>query len=110
MLTVFLDAGSVGDVVHEIFLLIQRLHIIFLHLLNERGGVALGGVIQVLLILNEFPAGGKRLQQPCDEILLLFCSGEQAMLICQQLHTGTGGEVAGTLRQLCGILTALEVW
>ena len=72
MLTVFLDAGAMGDVVDEIFLLIQRLHVVFPHLLDERGGIALGGVIQIFLVLNEFPAGGEGLQQPCNEVLLLF--------------------------------------
>ena len=104
-----LDAGAVGDVVDKIFLLIQRLYIVFLHLLDKRGGAALGGVIQIFLVLNEFPAGGEGLQQPCDEVLLLFCSGECTALIRQQLHAGTGGNVAGALGQLRGILSALEV-
>ena len=39
----------------------------------------------------------------------LFCSGECTALIRQQLHAGTGGDVAGTLRQLRGVLSALEV-
>ena len=73
VLTVLLDAGAMGDVVDKIFLLLQRLHVVFLHLLDERGGAALGGVIQIFLVLNEFPAGGEGLQQPCDEFLLLFC-------------------------------------
>ena len=109
VLTVLLDAGAVGDVVNEIFLLIQRLHVVFPHLLDERGGIALGGVIQILLVLNEFPAGGEGLQQPRDKILLLFCRGECTVLIRQQLHAGTGGNVACTLGQLCRVLSALEV-
>ena len=109
MLTVLLDAGAMGDVVDEIFLLLQRLHVVFLHLLDERGGAALGGVIQIFLVLNEFPAGGEGLQQPRDKIPLLFCGGECTALIRQQLHAGTGGDVAGALRQLRGILSALEV-
>ena len=109
VLTVFLDAGAMGDVVDKIFLLLQRLHVVFLHLLNECGGAALGGVIQIFLVLNEFPAGGKGLQQPCDEFLLLFCGGECTALIRQQLHAGTGGDVAGALGQLRGVLSALEV-
>ena len=109
MLTVFLDAGAVGDVVDEIFLLIQRLHVVFPHLLDERGGIALGGVIQIFLILNELPAGGKGLQQPCDEVLLLFRRGECTALIRQQLHAGTGSDIACALGQLCGVLSALEV-
>ena len=76
VLAVFLDAGAMGDVVDKIFLLLQRLHVVFLHLLNECGGAALGGVIQIFLVLNEFPAGGKGLQQPCDEFPLLFCCGK----------------------------------
>ena len=106
---VLLDAGAVGDVVDKIFLLIQRLHVVFPHLLDERGGIALGGVIQIFLVLNELPAGGKGLQQPCNEVLLLFRCGECTALIRQQLHAGTGGDVAGTLRQLRGVLSALEV-
>ena len=106
---VLLDAGAVGDVVDEIFLLIQRLHVVFPHLLDERGGAALGGVIQIFLVLNELPAGGEGLQQPCNEVLLLFRGGERTALIRQQLHAGTGGNVAGALRQLRGILSALEV-
>ena len=109
VLAVLLDAGAVGDVVDEIFLLIQRLHVVFLHLLDERRGIALGGMLQILLVLNEFPAGGEGLQQPCDEVLLLFCGGERTALIRQQLHAGTGGNVASTLGQLRGILSALEV-
>ena len=109
VLAVLLDAGAVGDVVDEIFLLIQRLYIVFLHLLDKRGGAALSGVIQIFLVLNELPAGGEGLQQPCDKILLLFCSGECTALIRQQFHAGTGGNVAGALRQLRGILSALEV-
>ena len=109
VLAVLLDAGAVGDVVDEIFLLIQCLHVVFLHLLDECGGIALGGMIQILLILNELPAGGEGLQQPCDEFLLLFCGGECTALIRQQLHAGTGGDVAGTLGQLRGVLSALEV-
>ena len=109
MLAVLLDAGTVGDVVDKIFLLLQRLHVVFLHLLDERGGAALGGVIQILLVLNEFPAGGEGLQQPRDKIPLFFCGGECTALICQQLNAGTGGDVASTLRELRGILSALEV-
>ena len=109
VLAVLLDAGAVGDVVDEIFLLLQRLHVVFLHLLDERGGAALGGVIQIFLVLNEFPAGGEGLQQPRDKILLFFCGGECTTLIHQQLHAGTGGDVAGTLGQLRGVLSALEV-
>ena len=109
VLTVLLDAGAVRDVVDKIFLLLQRLHVVFLHLLDERGGAALGGVIQIFLVLNEFPAGGKGLQQPCDEFLLLFCGGERTVLIRQQLHAGTGSDIASTLRQLRGVLSALEV-
>ena len=109
VLTVLLDAGTMGDVVDKIFLLLQRLHVVFLHLLDERGGAALSGVIQIFLVLNEFPAGGEGLQQPRDKIPLLFCGGECTALIRQQLHAGTGGDVAGTLRQLRGVLSALEV-
>ena len=78
VLAVLLDSGAVGDVVDKIFLLIQRLYIVFLHLLDKRGGAALGGVIQIFLVLNEFPAGGEGLQQPCNEVLLLFCGGDCA--------------------------------
>ena len=109
VLTVFLDAGAVGDVVDEIFLLIQRLHVVFPHLLDERGGAALGGMLQILLVLNELPAGVEGLQQPCNEVLLLFRRGEYTALIRQQLHAGTGGNVACTLGQLCRVLSALEV-
>ena len=109
MLTIFLDAGAVGDVVDEIFLLIQRLHVVFPHLLDERGGAALGGMLQILLVLNELPAGWEGLQQPRDKIPLLFCGGKCTALIRQQLHAGTGGNVASTLRQLRGVLSALEV-
>ena len=109
VLTVLLDAGAVRDVVDKIFLLLQRLHVVFLHLLNEHGGIALGGVIQIFLVLNEFPAGGEGLQQPCDEFLLLFCGGECTALIRQQLHAGTGSDIASTLGQLRGVLSALEV-
>ena len=106
---VLLDAGAMGDVVDEIFLLIQRLHVVFPHLLDERGGAALGGMLQIFLVLNEFPAGGEGLQQPRDKILLFFCGGECTTLIHQQLHAGTGGDVAGALGQLRGVLSALEV-
>ena len=109
MLAVFLDAGTVRDVVDEIFLLIQRLHVVFPHLLDERRGIALGGMLQILLVLNEFPAGGKGLQQPRDKIPLLFCGGERTALIRQQLHAGTGGDIACALGQLRGVLSALEV-
>ena len=109
VLTVFLDAGAMGDVVDKIFLLLQCLQIILLHLLDKRGGAALGGVIQIFLVLNEFPAGGEGLQQPRDKIPLLFCGGECTAFIRQQFHTGTGGDVASTLGQLRGILSALEV-
>ena len=109
VLAVLLDAGAVRDVVDEIFLLIQRLHVVFPHLLDERGGAALGGVIQILLVLNEFPAGGEGLQQPRDKIPLFFCGGECTALIRQQFHAGTGGYVAGALGQLRGVLSALEV-
>ena len=98
-----------GDVVDKIFLLLQRLHVVFLHLLNERGGAALGGVIQIFLVLNEFPAGGEGLQQPRDKIPLFFCGGECTALIRQQLHAGTGSDIASTLGQLRGVLSALEV-
>ena len=109
VLTVLLDAGAMGDVVDKIFLLLQRLHVVFLHLMDERGGAVLGGVIQIFLVLNEFPAGGEGLQQPRDKIPLLFCGGECTALIRQQLHAGTGGDVAGALGQLRGVLSALEV-
>ena len=109
VLAVLLDAGTVRYVVNEIFLLIQRLHVVFPHLLDECGGAALSGVIQIFLVLNEFPAGWEGLQQPCDKIPLLFCSGECTALIRQQLYAGTGGNVAGTMGQLRGILSALEV-
>ena len=39
----------------------------------------------------------------------LFCGEECTALIRQQLHAGTGDDVASTLRQLCGVLSALEV-
>ena len=109
VLAVLLDAGTVRYVVNEIFLLIQRLHVVFPHLLDERGGIALGGVIQIFLILNEFPAGGEGLQQPCNEVLLLFRCGERTALIGQQLHAGTGSDIACALGQLCRVLSALEV-
>ena len=38
-----------------------------------------------------------------------FCGGECTALIRQQLHAGTGGNVASTLGQLRGVLSALEV-
>ena len=38
-----------------------------------------------------------------------FCGGECTALIRQQLHAGTGGDVASTLRQLRGVLSSLEV-
>ena len=109
VLAVLLDAGAVRDVVDEIFLLLQRLHVVFPHLLDERGGAALSGVIQILLVLNELPAGGEGLQQPRDKIPLLFCGGECTALIRQQLHAGTGSDIASTLGQLRGVLSALEV-
>ena len=109
MLAVLLNTGTVGDVVDEIFLLIQHLNVVFPHLLNERGGAALGGMLQILLVLNELPAGGEGLQQPCDKILLLFCGGECTALIRQQLHAGTGGDVACALGQLRGVLPSFEV-
>ncbi len=39
----------------------------------------------------------------------LFCGEECTALIRQQLHTGTGGNVASALSQLRGVLSALEV-
>lgn len=91
VLTVLLDAGAVGDVVDEIFLLIQRLHVVFPHLLDERGGAALGGVIQIFLVLNEFPAGGEGLQQPRDKVLLLFVAGS---VLRSSASSSTPGRVA----------------
>ena len=91
VLTVLLDAGAVGDVVDKIFLLIQRLYIVFLHLLDKRGGAALGGVIQIFLVLNEFPAGGEGLQQPCNEVLLLFVAGS---VLRSSANSSTPGRVA----------------
>ena len=69
----------------------------------------MGGMIQILLILNELPAGGEGLQQPYNEVLLLFRRRKLALFIRQQLHAGTGGYVAGARHQLRGILFSLEV-
>ena len=38
-----------------------------------------------------------------------FCGVECTALIRQQLHAGTGGDVAGAMRELCRVLPALEV-
>ena len=109
MLAVLLNAGAVGDVVNKIFFLIQGLNVVLPGLLDERRGVALRGVRKVVLILDELLARWERLHQPVDERALFFCRGQCAVLIGQQLHAGAGGEVAGSLCQLCRVLAALEV-
>ena len=109
MLAVLLNTGAVGDVVYKTFFLIQGLDIVLPGLLDERRGVALRGVRKIVLILDELLAGWERLYQPVDERALFFRRGQCAVLIGQQLHAGSGGEVAGALRQLRRVLAALEV-
>ena len=98
-----------GDVVDKILFLVHRLSVVLPCLLNKSGGVALCRTLTVVFVLNEFAARRKRFEQACNEVLLFFRRRKLTFLIRQQLHAGTGGDVAGALGQLRGVLPSFEV-
>ena len=105
----FLHAWTMRDVVDKILFLVHRLSVVLPRLLNKSGGVALCRTLTVVFVLNEFAARRKRFEQACNEVLLLFRRRKLTFLIRQQLHAGTGSDIASTLGQLRGVLSALEV-
>ena len=104
-----LDAGSMSNVVQEVFPLIQGLHEALSHLTDELIGSFSRWLIPVVVILQQVLSLWEGAEETPDICLLFFRGRESAVLICQQLHSLSCGDISHPVSEMRRIPTALEI-
>ena len=102
-------AGTVCDIVKIVFPAIHGFNEVLVDLRDERKGSLPVGCVCIVLMLRQLPRLWEAAEQTPD-ILLLFLRGRKmSIVILEELHTFTGGEVAGAMGQPSSISAALHV-
>ena len=103
-------AGAVCDIVKIVFTAIHRLNEVLVDLRDERKGSLPVRCVCIPLMLRQFPCLWEAAEQTLDVLLLFLRDRKMGIVILEELHAFTGGEVAGTMGQPSGISAALHVW
>ena len=103
-------AGTVCDIIQIVFPAIHGLDKVLVDLRDERKGSLPVGCVCIVLMLRQLPCLRKAAEQTMDVLLLFLCNRKMGIVIFEELHTFTGGEVAGAMGQPSGISAALHVW
>ena len=102
-------AGAVCDIVKIVFTAIHRLNEVLVDLRDERKGSLPVRCVCIPLMLRQFPCLWEAAEQTLDVLLLFLRDRKMSIVILEELHAFTGGEVAGTMGQPSGISAALHV-
>ena len=103
-------AGAVCDIVKIVFPAIHGLNEVLVDLRDERKGSLPVGCVCIVLMLRQLPCLREAAEQTLDVLLLFLRDRKMGIVILEELHTFTGGEVAGAMGQPSGISAALHVW
>ena len=103
-------AGAVCDIVKIVFPAIHGLDKVLVDLRDERKGSLPVGCVCIVLMLRQLPCLREAAEQTLDVLLLFLRDRKMGIVILEELHAFTGGEVAGTMGQPSGISAALHVW
>ena len=103
-------AGAVCDIVKIVFPAIHGLNEVFVDLFDEIKGRLPVRCVHIALMLRQLSSLWKTAEQTPDVLLLFLCNRKMGIVILEELHTFTGGEVAGAMGQPSGISAALHVW
>ena len=103
-------AGTVCDIVKIVFPAIHGLDKVLVDLRDERKGSLPVGCVCIVLMLRQLPCLREAAEQTLDVLLLFLRDRKMSIVILEELHAFTGGEVAGTMGQPSGISAALHVW
>ena len=87
VLAELLHAGTVCNIVNVVLALVQQITVVLLNLRDELRGILLRTLCFVIFILRHLASIRKRFEQPRYKILLLFCCGQVAVGIFEQLDT-----------------------
>ena len=109
MLTQRFYAWTVCDIVKIVFTAIHRLNEVLVDLRDERKGSLPVRCVCIPLMLRQLPCLREAAEQTPDVLLLFLCNRKMGIVILEELHTFTGGEVAGAMGQPSGISAALHV-
>ena len=102
-------AGTVCDIVKIVFATIHRLNEVLVDLCDEFKGSLSVRCVCIVLMLRQFPRFREAAEQTMDVLLLFFRGRKMSIVILEELHTFTGGEVASTMGQPSRISAALHV-
>ena len=102
--------GTVCDIVKIVFTAIHRLNEVLVDLFDESKGSLSVRCVCIVLILRQLPCLWEATEQTLDVLLLFLRDRKMGIVILEELHTFTGGEVAGAMGQPSGISAALHVW
>ena len=102
-------AGAVCDIVKIVFPAIHGFNEVLVDLRDERKGSLPVGCVCIVLMLRQLPRLRKAAEQTLDVLLLFLRDRKMSIVILEELHTFTGGEVAGAMGQPSGISAALHV-
>ena len=103
-------AGAVCDIVKIVFPAIHGLDKVLVDLRDERKGSLPVGCVCIVLMLRQLPCLWEAAEQTLDVLLLFLRDRKMSIVILEELHAFTGGEVAGAMGQPSGISAALHVW
>ena len=109
MLTQRFYAGAVCDIVKIVFPAIHGFNEVLVDLRDERKGSLPVGCVCIVLMLRQLPRLWEAAEQTPDVLLLFLRNRKMGIVILKELHTFTGGEVAGAMGQPSGISAALHV-
>ena len=102
-------AGAVCDIVKIVFPAIHGFNEVLVDLRDERKGSLPVGCVCIVLMLRQLPCLREAAEQTLDVLLLFLRDRKMSIVILEELHTFTGGEVAGAMGQPSGISAALHV-
>ena len=101
--------GTVCDIVKIVFTAIHRLNEVLVDLFDESKGSLSVGCVCIVLILRQLPCLREAAEQTLDVLLLFLRDRKMSIVILEELHAFTGGEVAGAMGQPSRISAALHV-
>ena len=103
-------AGTVCNIIQIVFPAIHGFNEVLVDLRDERKGSLPVGCVCIVLMLRQLPCLREAAEQTLDVLLLFLRGWKVGIVILEELHAFTGGEVAGTMGQPSGISAALHVW
>ena len=102
-------AGPVCDIVKIVFAAIHGLNEVLVDLCDEFKGSLSIRCVCIVLMLRQFPCLWEAAEQTLDVLLLFLRDRKMSIVILEELHPFTGGEVAGAVGQPSRISTALHI-